>query len=183
MADGATTDPTVRGSAARMRGARSWRMAALVRIRRHEVVPSGLCRGLFLDLPVGVHPGGFDTWRWPELFAAGMSTGAPPDDFFARGQDWTVPPPPSWAGPRAGPLVLCPCLDHHMHHASWLRIDHVMALHRLFWVPEGAAPVMESTLSTRRMSCTQCCVWSHSDTRRWSRVRTSAPFLLGFGRP
>ncbi len=48
--------------------------------------------GLLLDLPLGVHPDGFDVERWPELFATGMSTGAPPDMFFANGQDWTTPP-------------------------------------------------------------------------------------------
>ncbi len=97
-------------------------------------------RGLFLDLPVGVHPGGFDTWRWPELFAAGMSTGAPPDDFFVSGQDWTVSPLHPGRVREQGHSYFAHCLQHHMHHSCWLRIDHVMALHRVFWVPVGAQP-------------------------------------------
>ena len=54
-------------------------------------VAAGGGPGLLFDLPLGVHPLGFDAQQWPELFAAGMSTGAPPDAFFS-GQDWSTPP-------------------------------------------------------------------------------------------
>lgn len=93
--------------------------------------------GLFLDLPLGAHPDGFDVWRWPELFARGMSAGAPPDDFFSRGQDWTTPPLHPLELRQQGHRYVAQCLRHHMRHASHLRIDHVMSLHRLYWVPEG----------------------------------------------
>ena len=59
-------------------------------------------RGCCFDLPLGVHPRGFDVKRWPGLFATGISAGAPPDMFFASGQDWETPPldpqnrPPRW---------------------------------------------------------------------------------------
>lgn len=96
---------------------------------------------LFLDLPLGVHPDGFDAWRWPELFARGMSTGAPPDDFFAKGQDWALPPLHPERIREDGHQYFARCLRHHMRHAGYLRIDHIMSLHRLFWVPEG----MEAT--------------------------------------
>lgn len=93
--------------------------------------------GLFLDLPLGCHPQGFDPWRWPGLFARGMSVGAPPDDFFAHGQDWTFSPLHPERIRENGHRYLARCLRHHMRHARYLRIDHVMALHRLFWIPEG----------------------------------------------
>ena len=93
--------------------------------------------GLFLDLPLGGHPDGFDTWRWPELFARGMSAGAPPDDFFALGQDWTLPPLHPGRIREGGHEYFARCIRHHMSHAAYLRIDHIMSLHRLFWVPEG----------------------------------------------
>jgi len=96
--------------------------------------------GLLLDIPVGVHPGGFDTWRWPELFAQGISVGAPPDAFFARGQDWDSPPLHPVHGRDDGHSYFASFIAGHMRHAAYLRIDHVMSLHRLFWIPEGEEP-------------------------------------------
>jgi 4-alpha-glucanotransferase len=96
--------------------------------------------GLFLDLPLGVHPGGFDTWRWPGLFATAMSTGAPSDSFFAQGQDWDSPPLHPERIREQGHQYFARCIRDHMRHAEYLRIDHVMSLHRLFWVPEGTRP-------------------------------------------
>ena len=96
--------------------------------------------GLLLDLPVGVHPGGFDTWRWPQLFAPEVSMGAPPDSFFAGGQDWESPPLHPDRAREQGHQYFAQCVRHHMRHAQFLRVDHVMGLHRLFWVPEGKEP-------------------------------------------
>ncbi len=105
---------------------------------------SGLKRsmpGLFLDLPVGCHPDGFDTWRWPDLFVTGMCAGAPPDSFFSRGQNWDSPPLHPTRIRDGGHQYFVQCLRNHMRHADYLRIDHVTSLHRLFWVPEGAQAV------------------------------------------
>lgn len=92
---------------------------------------------LYLDLPVGAHGDGFDTWRERALFASGVSTGAPPDDFFSNGQDWGFPPLDPDASRSQGHRHLAECLRHHMAVAGMLRLDHVMQLHRLYWVPEG----------------------------------------------
>ena len=96
--------------------------------------------GLLFDLPLGVHPRGFDVTRWPDLFAPRVSAGAPPDAFFAGGQDWETPPLDPRADRRDGYLYFRACLRNLMRHASVLRIDHMMSFHRLFWIPEGTDP-------------------------------------------
>jgi 4-alpha-glucanotransferase len=92
---------------------------------------------LYLDYPVGVHPDGFDTWRHPHLFAFDASVGAPPDSFFTRGQDWGFPPQSPAALRQDRYAYFLAGLRNHLRHAEILRIDHVMGLHRLFWLPRG----------------------------------------------
>lgn len=94
---------------------------------------------LYLDLPIGAHPDGFDTWRHQGSFAPGATVGAPPDDFFAAGQDWGFPPLHPEASRRDGHAYLRASLAHHLRHAGMLRIDHVMAVHRLWWVPQSCS--------------------------------------------
>ena len=93
--------------------------------------------GLYLDLPLGVHPDGYDVWRNQELFVEGVSVGAPPDTFFTRGQDWGFPPLHPESLRQQGYSYYIAYLRHHLKHAGALRIDHIMGLHRLFWVPWG----------------------------------------------
>lgn len=92
---------------------------------------------LYLDFPVGVNRDGYDVWRERELFAMTASAGAPPDGLFVKGQDWGFPPFHPGASRRQGYRYFRACLRHHMAHAAMLRIDHVMGLHRSFWVPGG----------------------------------------------
>ena len=92
---------------------------------------------LYLDLPIGVNPDGFDTWRYPDAFVRGVSVGAPPDTVFTSGQDWGFPPPHPDGLRASGYRYLVAVLQHQMRVASILRLDHVMALHRLFWIPAG----------------------------------------------
>lgn len=94
--------------------------------------------GLALDLPLGVYAGGFDTWREGALFAAGVAAGAPPDAFFEGGQNWGSPPIRPDRSRERGHAHLRDCVRHHMRHAAALRVDHIMGLHRLFWIPDGA---------------------------------------------
>lgn len=91
----------------------------------------------YLDLPVGVSPFGFDTYRAPHLFAASCSTGAPPDPYFTGGQDWGFPPAHPEADRAEGYAYFIACLRSHMRFSDYLRLDHVMAFHRLFWIPTG----------------------------------------------
>ncbi|MFG3118516.1 4-alpha-glucanotransferase [Streptomyces sp. NPDC048197] len=101
---------------------------------------AGMPVGLVHDLAVGVHPSGADTWAQQDAFAAGMSIGAPPDAFNARGQDWGLPP---WRPDTLAATGYAPyreLLRGLLRHAGALRIDHVMGLFRLWWVPEGRPP-------------------------------------------
>ncbi|MFJ9536239.1 4-alpha-glucanotransferase [Streptomyces sp. NPDC101225] len=101
---------------------------------------AGMPIGIVHDLAVGVHPQGADAWAQQEYFAAGMSVGAPPDAFNARGQDWGLPP---WRPDRLAESGYAPyrrLLRALFRSAGALRIDHVMGLFRLWWVPQGHPP-------------------------------------------
>jgi 4-alpha-glucanotransferase len=97
-------------------------------------------RLLGLDLALGAHPDGYDVWREQAVFAHGASVGAPPDAFFVGGQGWGFPPLLPAAARATGHAYFRAALRHHVRHAGLLRIDHVMALHRLYWIPHGATP-------------------------------------------
>lgn len=95
---------------------------------------------LCLDLPLGCHRDGYDTWRWQNEFVMDASVGAPPDSLSARGQDWGFPPLHPGRMQEQGYDYYIGCLRHHLRYADVLRIDHVLSLHRLFWIPKGASP-------------------------------------------
>jgi 4-alpha-glucanotransferase len=92
---------------------------------------------LYLDLPAGLHADGYDTWKHQDLFVKGMSVGAPPDPMFTSGQDWSFPPMNPEAMRTSGHAYTIAMIRNHLRFARLLRIDHVMGLHRLFWIPEG----------------------------------------------
>jgi 4-alpha-glucanotransferase len=89
------------------------------------------------DLPVGVAPDGADAWMWQDVFAEGVSVGAPPDLFNAHGQDWGLPPFVPHKLRAAGYEPFIQTLRAALRYARGLRIDHVMGLFRLFWIPVG----------------------------------------------
>jgi 4-alpha-glucanotransferase len=96
--------------------------------------------GVVQDLAVGVDPGGADSWIWQETFAAGMRVGAPPDEFNTRGQDWRLPPLDPWRMRSAGYQPWIESLRAGFRHGYGLRVDHVMGLFRLYWIPADATP-------------------------------------------
>ncbi|RLL66803.1 4-alpha-glucanotransferase [Streptomyces sp. Z26] len=101
---------------------------------------AGMAVGLVHDLAVGVHPHGADSWAQRDVFAAGMSIGAPPDAFNPRGQDWGLPPWRPDALAHQGYAPYREVLSGLLRHSGALRIDHVMGLFRLWWVPDGRPP-------------------------------------------
>ncbi len=93
---------------------------------------------LYLDLPLGVHPDSFDTWAHRSLFADDVTVGAPPDKMFTGGQNWRFPPLLPEANRLDGYRYFAETIRRQTRYASLLRIDHVMGLHRQFWIPDGA---------------------------------------------
>ncbi len=92
---------------------------------------------LYLDFPLGVNRDGYDVWRERSVFALDASGGAPPDAFFTKGQNWGFPPLQPEALRNQGYQYYVRCLRHHLRHADMLRIDHIMGLHRSYWIPRG----------------------------------------------
>jgi len=101
---------------------------------------SGMAIGVVADLAVGAHPGGADAWARQDVIVPGVSIGAPPDEFNQRGQDWGLPPwhPERLAAQAGQPLA--ELVGATTRHAGGLRVDHVMGLARLWWIPAGMAP-------------------------------------------
>ena len=96
--------------------------------------------GLYLDFPLGVNAGGYDAHRYAHVFAPGVSVGAPPDLFFTKGQNWGFAPFDPDALREDRYTYFRKAVRHHVAHAGILRIDHVMGLHRIFWIPDGRDP-------------------------------------------
>jgi 4-alpha-glucanotransferase len=111
------------------------RLHELVAMGRH--LPEGLHVDLAFDLPLGVHPDGFDAWRERAVMVEGANAGAPPDRLFTKGQDWGFAPLHPDRVREDGYRYPIACLRSLMSRARFLRLDHVMGLHRLFFVPHG----------------------------------------------
>lgn len=106
-----------------------------------RAVGAGMPLGIVHDLAVGVHRNGADTWALGDVLAQGVTVGAPPDAFNQQGQDWSQPP---WRPDRLAAAGYAPYRDllrTILRHAGGIRVDHVMGLFRLWWVPEGSSPV------------------------------------------
>lgn len=93
--------------------------------------------GLLLDLPLGVHPAGYDVWRERGSFLARCTAGAPPDPMNTKGQDWGNPPLHPEGIRASGYAYVIDTIHRLMAHSRVLRVDHVMGLHRLFVLPPG----------------------------------------------
>ncbi|MFG3258046.1 4-alpha-glucanotransferase [Streptomyces sp. NPDC048172] len=107
---------------------------------QHAARGAGMAVGLVHDLAVGVDPSGADVWARRDVFAEGITVGAPPDAFNARGQDWGLPPWNPEALAAAGYAPYREVLAGQFRHAGALRVDHVMGHSRLWWIPEGRPP-------------------------------------------
>jgi 4-alpha-glucanotransferase len=101
---------------------------------------SGMGIGIMHDLAVGVHPGGADVWAMPDVLARGVTVGAPPDWFNQQGQDWSQPPFRPDALARLGYAPIRDLVRTILRHAGAVRIDHIIGLFRLWWVPQGMRP-------------------------------------------
>jgi 4-alpha-glucanotransferase len=96
--------------------------------------------GLMQDLPIGFDPGGADAWVWQDVLAINTTVGVPPDKYNTLGQDWGIPPFVPHTLRATGYEPFRQTIRATLRHAGGLRIDHVMGLFRLFWIPQGADP-------------------------------------------
>lgn len=97
----------------------------------------GMDMGIMSDLAVGVHSLGSEIWSMPEIFAPGMSVGAPPDMYSQQGQNWSQPPWSPRGLAEAGYAPLRDMLRSVLSYSGAVRIDHILGLFRLWWIPEG----------------------------------------------
>jgi 4-alpha-glucanotransferase len=96
--------------------------------------------GVMHDLAVGVSPQGADAWGLQNTYAGGITVGAPPDPYNQNGQDWNQPP---WRPDRLAATAYAPfrqMVSTILRHAGGIRVDHVIGLFRLWWIPAGAGP-------------------------------------------
>ena len=99
---------------------------------------AGMLLGIYRDLAVGVSEASMDIWANPDLYCRDASIGAPPDPLGPQGQNWGLPPMSPLQLFQQGYQPFIDLLRSNMQHAGALRIDHVMALLRLWWVPKAA---------------------------------------------
>ena len=117
-----------------------WLTAEQLAAAQQTARRAGMNIGVITDLAVGAHPGGADAWARQDVIVPGISVGAPPDEFNQRGQNWTLPPwHPGWLAAEAG-RPLAELIAACTRNSGGLRVDHVMGLARLWWIPAGMSP-------------------------------------------
>ncbi len=117
-----------------------WVVDEQLHLTQAKALDAGMRLGTMHDLAVGVHPGGADVWRMQDTYATGIQVGAPPDAFNQIGQNWSQPP---WRPDRLEELGYAPFRDliaAVLRHAGGVRVDHIIGLFRLWWIPEGRPP-------------------------------------------
>jgi 4-alpha-glucanotransferase len=115
-----------------------WIAAAQLNFAEQQARDAGLRLGLYRDLAVGPNGGGAETWSGRDFYAEGATVGAPPDPLAPHGQDWGIPPYHPEALREQGYEPFIRLLRANMVEGGALRIDHVMMLYRLWWVPRGS---------------------------------------------
>jgi 4-alpha-glucanotransferase len=95
----------------------------------------GMSIGLYHDLAVATDSCGADLWAHRAFYVHGCRVGAPPDDFSPKGQDWGFPPPNGQANRKDGYRLFRESIRKIVCNGGALRLDHVMRLFRLFWIP------------------------------------------------
>ncbi|MCB1292885.1 MAG: 4-alpha-glucanotransferase, partial [Mycobacterium sp.] len=117
-----------------------WQLDDQLAQAQSQALRTGMALGIVHDLAVGVHPTGADAWSMQDVLALGVTAGAPPDEFNQLGQDWSQPP---WRPDRLEELGYEPfraLISTILRHAGGVRIDHIIGLFRLWWIPEGLPP-------------------------------------------
>ena len=116
-----------------------WVAAEQLEHAQHVAREVGMEIGIMADLAVGVHGYGSEKWSRPEFFASGMSVGAPPDVYSQQGQNWSQPPWSPRSLAESGYLPLRDMVRAALANAGAVRIDHILGMFRLWWIPDGGA--------------------------------------------
>ncbi|WP_245630502.1 4-alpha-glucanotransferase [Granulicoccus phenolivorans] len=116
-----------------------WCLDEQLRSAQAAALDAGMGLGIVHDLPVGVNPAGADAWALDDQFAAGIGVGAPPDQYSQLGQDWGQPPLRPDRLAETGYAVYRDMFRSILRHSGGLRVDHIIGLFRLWWVPRGMA--------------------------------------------
>jgi 4-alpha-glucanotransferase len=117
-----------------------WQLDDQLTAAQATAVQAGMELGVMHDLAVGVDPNGADAWALQDVLALGVTAGAPPDEFNQLGQDWSQPP---WRPDQLVDHAYEPfraLVNAVLRHAGGVRIDHIIGLFRLWWIPKGAPP-------------------------------------------
>ncbi|HEY4141887.1 MAG TPA: 4-alpha-glucanotransferase [Pseudolabrys sp.] len=100
----------------------------------------GMLIGLYIDVAVGIDPHGADAWAQQDAVLAGVSVGAPPDEFNPAGQDWGLAPINPGTIAHNDFARMRRLMRAAMRHAGAIRLDHVLGLNRIFMIPHGMTP-------------------------------------------
>jgi 4-alpha-glucanotransferase len=114
-----------------------WQIDLQLRAAQARAQDRRMSIGLYHDLALATDQFGSDLWAHRPFFISGCSVGAPPDDFAPQGQDWGFPPPNSQQHFEDGYRLFADSIRRNCRHGGALRIDHVMRLFRLYWIPAG----------------------------------------------
>jgi 4-alpha-glucanotransferase len=117
-----------------------WQLDDQLATAQSTALRAGMELGIMQDLAVGVDPNGADAWAMQEVLALGVTAGAPPDEFNQLGQNWSQPP---WRPDQlvnSGYEPFRAMVNAILRHASGIRVDHIIGLFRLWWIPKGAPP-------------------------------------------
>jgi 4-alpha-glucanotransferase len=117
-----------------------WQIDCQLRAAQQRARERGLSIGLYHDLALATDRFGSDLWGYRDFYVAGCRVGSPPDEFSPKGQDWAFPPPNSPRHRADGYRLFAESIRKNCRHGGALRIDHVMRLFRLFWIPDGGDP-------------------------------------------
>lgn len=117
-----------------------WQLDDQLTTAQARATQAGMGLGIMHDLAVGVDPDGADAWALQDVLARGVSAGAPPDEYNQLGQNWSQPPWRPDQLRRTGYAPFRALVNAVLRHAGGVRIDHIIGLFRLWWIPQGAAP-------------------------------------------
>ena len=117
-----------------------WQLDEQLTTAQATALAAGMDLGIMHDLAVGVDPNGADAWALQDVLTPGVTAGAPPDEFNQLGQDWSQPP---WRPDQLVKQAYEPfraLVSALLRHAGGIRIDHIIGLFRLWWIPKGSLP-------------------------------------------